>query len=60
MKPEQKTNIEKLNIQFKALHSELLSKNESALAGKISSVYYESQTANYIAGMDFIKNLYKL
>lgn len=60
MTPEQKTNIEKLNIQFKALHIELLSKKEYALAEKLSSIYYETQTTNYIAGMDFIKNLYEL
>ena len=60
MTPEQKSNIEKLNSQFKALHNELLSKKEYLLASKLSEVYYEVQTVNYIGGMDYIKNLYKL
>jgi len=60
MTPEQKTNIEKLNSQFKALHSELLSKKEYSIAYKLSEVYYQVQSVNYISGMDYIKNLYKL
>jgi len=60
MAAEQKSNIEKLNSQFKALHNELLVKKEYELAEKFSTTYFETQTANYIAGMDYIKNLYEL
>ena len=57
---EQKTKIEKLDSQFKALHKELLLKKEYLLASKLSEVYYQVQSVNYISGMDYIKNLYKL
>mgnify|MGYP001117403511 CR=1 FL=1 len=60
MTPEQKTKIEKLHSQFKALHKELLSKKEYLLASKLSEVYHEAQTVNYIAGMYYMKNLYEL
>jgi len=60
MAPEQKTEIEKLNSQFKALYDELLNKDEHSIAAKLSIVYYKTQTLNYISGMDYIKNLYEL
>lgn len=60
MNQEQKTKIEKLNSKFNALHNELLLKNEYSIASKLSEVYHQAQYSNYIAGMDYIKNLYKL
>lgn len=60
MNQEQKTKIEKLNSQFKALHNELLVKKEYELSKKLSTIYYETQTVNYLAGVNYIKNLYEI
>ena len=60
MTPEQKTKIEILNSKFNSLHKQLLLKKEFILADELSAVYYQAQTVNYVAGMDYIKNLYQL
>lgn len=57
---EQKNKLDNLNLSFDEIHKELIDKKEYNLASKLSKVYYEAQSINYVAGVDFIKNIYKL
>jgi GTPase involved in cell partitioning and DNA repair len=49
-----------LRNEFQNLHSQLLEKNEFILASKLSEVYHETSLNQYIQGVEFMKNLYKL
>ncbi len=60
MTNEQIEKVKALNVKFNALHGQLLLKKEYDLADELSAVYYESQTVNYTAGMNFVKELYNL
>ncbi len=60
MTQEQVKKIKALNIKFDELHAQLMLKEEYALADELSEVYYQSQTVNYHAGIDFVKRLQEL
>lgn len=49
-----------LLIQFQYLHSQLLEKREFIIASKLSEVYHQTTVNQYIQGVEFMKNLYKL
>lgn len=49
-----------LRNEFQNLHSQLLDKKEFILASKLSEIYHETTTNQYIQGIEFMKNLYKL
>jgi peptidoglycan hydrolase CwlO-like protein len=54
------TQYKNLRNEFENLHSQLLEKNEFILAIKLSEVYHETSLNQYIQGVEFMKNLYKL
>ena len=49
-----------LRNEFKNLHSQLLDKKEFQLASKLSEIYHQTTVNQYIQGIEFMKNLYKL
>lgn len=49
-----------LRNEFQNLHSQLLEKNEFQLASKLSEIYHNTALNQYIQGVEFMKNLYKL
>ena len=49
-----------LRNEFQNLHLQLLEKKEFQLASKISEIYHNTALNQYIQGVEFMKNLYKL
>jgi len=49
-----------LRNEFQNLHSQLLDKKEFTIASKLSEVYHESSFNQYVQGVEFMKNLYKI
>ena len=51
---------EVLTNQFENLHSQLLEKKEFLLAKTLSELYYKTRANQYIQGIQFMRDLYKL
>lgn len=49
-----------LRNEFQNLHLQLLEKKEFQLASKLSEIYHNTALNQYIQGVEFMKNLYKL
>lgn len=49
-----------LRNEFQNLHSQLLEKKEFKIASKLSEIYHDTALNQYIQGIEFMKNLYKL
>ena len=51
---------EVLKNEFQNLHSQLLDKKEFQLASKLSEIYHATALNQFVQGIEFMKNLYKL
>ena len=51
---------EALRNEFQNLHSQLLEKKEFQMASKLSEIYHNTALNQYIQGVEFMKDLYKL
>ncbi len=60
MSIETNKELKELSEKFTKLHSELLKHKLYDLATDFSKVYYQSQSASYAAGMDFMKEINNL